>query len=137
MFDFKLQKIEMLKSNVIDIISEQGNKKEKVSGESLKSFETNDKKTRVEEAAAAQADHCDDHHPTIEISSDDDEEDDEKEEVEGDAKVFEEEGAQEEVVDFWEVRLSSPTTSCCALCPNLQHPKKFPNPIRLNKKITV
>ena len=101
----------MLKSNVIDIISEQGNKKEKVSGESLKSFETNDKKTRVEEAVAAQADHYDDHHPTIEISSDDDEEDDEKEEVEeveeveGDAKLFEEEGVQEEVVDFWEVRL--------------------------------
>ena len=132
----------MLKSNVIDIISEQGNKKEKVSGESLKSFETNNEKTRVKEAAAAQADPYDDHYPTIEISSDDDEEDDEKEddekeEVEGDAKLFEEEGAQEEVVDFWEVRLSSPTTSCCALCPNLQHPKKFPNPIRLNKKITV
>ena len=134
----------MLKSNVIDIISEQGEKKEKVSrsGESLKSFETNNEKTRVKEAAAAQADPYDDHYPTIEISSDDDEEDDEKEddekeEVEGDAKLFEEEGAQEEVVDFWEVRLSSPTTSCCALCPNLQHPKKFPNPIRLNKKITV
>ena len=101
----------MLKSNVIDIISEQGNKKEKVCGESLKSFETNNEKTRVEEAAEAQADHYDDHHPTIEISSDDDEEDDEKEEVEeveeveGDAKLFEEEGAQEEVVDFWEVRL--------------------------------
>ena len=93
----------MLKSNVIDIISEQGNKKGKVSGESLKSFETKNEKTRVEEAAAAQADH--DHHPTIEISSDDDEEDDEKEEVEGDAKLFEEEGVQEEVVDFWEVRL--------------------------------
>ena len=104
----------MLKSNVIDIISEQGNKKEKVSGESLKSFETNNEKTRVEEAAAAQSDHYNDHYPTIEISSDDDEEDDEKEEVEeveevevveGDAKLFEEEGAQEEVVDFWEVRL--------------------------------
>ena len=95
----------MLKSNVIDIISEQGNKKGKVSGESLKSFETNDEKTRVEEAAAAQADHFDDHYPTIEISSDDDEEDDEKEKVEGDAKLFEEEGAQKEVVDFWEVRL--------------------------------
>ena len=98
----------MLKSNVIDIISEQGNKKEKVSGGSLKSFETNNEKTRVEEAAA---DHYNDHYPTIEISSDDDEEDDEKEEVEeveeveGDAKLFEEEGAQEEVVDFWEVRL--------------------------------
>ena len=104
----------MLKSNVIDIISEQGKKKQKVSGESLKSFETNNEKTRVEEAAVAQADHYDDHHPTIEISSDDDGEDDEKEEVEeveevevveGDAKLFEEEGAQEEVVDFWEVRL--------------------------------
>ena len=93
----------MLKSNVIDIISEQGNKK--ASGESLKSFETNNEKTKVEEAATANADHYDDHHPTIEISSDDDEEDDEKEEVEGDAKLFEEEGAQEEVVDFWEVRL--------------------------------
>ena len=100
-----MQKVEMLKSNVIDIISEQGNKKGKVSGESLKSFETNDEKTRVEEAAAAQADHFDDHYPTIEISSDDDEEDDEKEKVEGDAKLFEEEGAQKEVVDFWEVRL--------------------------------
>ena len=101
----------MLKSNVIDIISEQGNKKEKVSGGSLKSFETNNEKTRVEEAAAGQADHYNDHYPTIEISSDDDEEDDEKEEVEeveeveGDAKLFEEEGTQEEVVDFWEVRL--------------------------------
>ena len=89
----------MLKSNVIDIISEQGEKKEKVSrsGESLKSFETNNEKTRVKEAAAAQADPYDDHYPTIEISSDDDEEDDEKEddekeEVEGDAKLFEEEG---------------------------------------------
>ena len=97
----------MLKSNVIDIISEQGEKKEKVSrsGESLKSFETKNENTRVKEAAAAQLDHYDDHHPTIEISSDDDEEDDEKEEVEGDAKLFEEEGAQKEVVDFWEVRL--------------------------------